>query len=193
MGIFDADVRLVDLCECSFGGTLVPPLPSAPITGRRWHLMAGHGEKLGRKKEEAILALLTARNIEAAAKSIGVSAKTLLRWQKLPEFERAYRQARVATFRQSAARLERMILTSSPQDGGPGLPLQHLRCELAADQRKKSELASAVPQCSPRAAADPPALGTWSLQRRTAPAVVFAVGDSGLPGGGGETGFRFRT
>ena len=66
----------------------------------------GHGEKLGRKKEQAILALITARNTEEAAKSIGVSAKTLLRWQKLPEFEHAYREARMATFRQSTARLQ---------------------------------------------------------------------------------------
>jgi hypothetical protein len=68
--------------------------------------MAGHGEKFGRKKEAAIAALLTARNNEDAAKTIGVSPKTLLRWQKLPEFERAYREARMAAFRQSNARLQ---------------------------------------------------------------------------------------
>jgi transposase len=62
-------------------------------------------------KERAILALVTARNTEEAAKSIGVSAKTLLRWQKLPEFERAYREARLAAFRQSTARLQQ---ASSP-------------------------------------------------------------------------------
>jgi len=66
----------------------------------------GHGEKLGRKKEQAIVALVTARNTEEAAKSIGVSTKTLLRWQKLPEFERAYREARMAAFRQSLAKLQ---------------------------------------------------------------------------------------
>ena len=73
--------------------------------------MKGHGEKLGRKKEQAILALVTARNIEEAAKSIGVSAKTLLRWQKLPEFDRAYREVRMIAFRQSTARLQQ---ASSP-------------------------------------------------------------------------------
>jgi hypothetical protein len=73
--------------------------------------MKGHGEKLGRKKEQAILALVTARNTEEAAKSIGVSTKTLLRWQKLPEFERAYREARMAAFQQSIARLQQ---ASSP-------------------------------------------------------------------------------
>jgi len=40
-----------------------------------------------------------------------VSPKTLLRWQKLPEFERAYRQALAATFRQSVVRLQQ---ASSP-------------------------------------------------------------------------------
>ena len=73
--------------------------------------MKGHGEKLGIKKEQAILALVTARSTEEAAKSIGVSAKTLLRWQKLPEFERAYREVRVAGFRQSTGRLQQ---ASSP-------------------------------------------------------------------------------
>jgi hypothetical protein len=48
--------------------------------------MAGHGEKFGRKKEAAIGELLTARNTEEAAKMVGVSPKTLLRWQKLREF-----------------------------------------------------------------------------------------------------------
>ena len=37
--------------------------------------MTGHGSKFGRKKEEAIAALLTQRNIEEAARSIGVAPK----------------------------------------------------------------------------------------------------------------------
>ena len=56
--------------------------------------------------EAAIVALLTCRNTEEAAKSVGVSTKTLLRWQKLPEFEKAFREARTATFRQCVARLQ---------------------------------------------------------------------------------------
>ena len=35
--------------------------------------MKGHGSKFGHKNEEAIAALLTQRNIEEAAKSIGIS------------------------------------------------------------------------------------------------------------------------
>jgi hypothetical protein len=68
--------------------------------------MTGHGSKLGRKMEQAVVALLTARNTEEAAKSIGISLRTLLRWQKLPEFDRALREARMIVFRQSLARLQ---------------------------------------------------------------------------------------
>jgi len=68
--------------------------------------MKGHGSKFEQKKEEAIVALLTQRNIEEAAKSIGVVPNTLLRWMKEPEFDAAYREARRAAFRQSVARLQ---------------------------------------------------------------------------------------
>jgi hypothetical protein len=64
------------------------------------------GGKFGREKEEAIAALLTQRNIEDAAKHIDISANTLLRWLKVPEFAAAYRQARRAAFSQSIARLQ---------------------------------------------------------------------------------------
>jgi transposase-like protein len=68
--------------------------------------MAGHGEKFGRKQEEAIAALLTQRNIEEAARAAGIGARTLLRWLKLPEFQAAYRQARREAFGQAVARLQ---------------------------------------------------------------------------------------
>ena len=56
--------------------------------------MTGHGQKFGRKKEEAISALLSQRNMEEAARVAGIGTKTLLRWLKIPEFQAAYRQAR---------------------------------------------------------------------------------------------------
>ena len=68
--------------------------------------MKGHGAKFGRKKEEAIVALLTQRNIEEAAKAAGIAPNTLLKWMKDAEFDRAYRAARRATFSQSVARLQ---------------------------------------------------------------------------------------
>jgi transposase-like protein len=68
--------------------------------------MAGHGEKLGRKQEEAIAALLTQRNIEEAARAAGVGTRTLIRWLKLPEFGKEYRKARREAVQQSVARLQ---------------------------------------------------------------------------------------
>jgi hypothetical protein len=68
--------------------------------------MRGHGTKFGRKKEEAIAALLTQRNIEEAAKATGIAPNTLLKWMKEPEFQAAYREARRAGFGQSVARLQ---------------------------------------------------------------------------------------
>jgi hypothetical protein len=49
--------------------------------------MAGHGEKFGRKKEDAIVALLSQRNVEDAARAAGIGARTLLRWLQTPEFQ----------------------------------------------------------------------------------------------------------
>jgi hypothetical protein len=68
--------------------------------------MVGHGSKFGRKKEDAIAALLTHRNIEEAAKAANIAATTLLRWLKVPEFHESYRDARRAAFGQSIARLQ---------------------------------------------------------------------------------------
>ena len=68
--------------------------------------MIGHGTKFGRKKEETIAALLSQRNVEEAARFVNIGTKTLLRWLQLPEFDRAYREARRAAFSQSIARLQ---------------------------------------------------------------------------------------
>ncbi len=68
--------------------------------------MRGHGTKFGRKKEEAVAALLTQRNIEEAAKATGIAPNTLLKWIKEPEFQAAYREARRAAFGQAVARLQ---------------------------------------------------------------------------------------
>ena len=67
--------------------------------------MTGHGSKFRRKMEQAVIAVFSTRNLDEAAKSVGVSAKTLQRWQKQPEFEKALRTVQMATFRQSLGRL----------------------------------------------------------------------------------------
>jgi DNA-binding transcriptional MerR regulator len=56
--------------------------------------------------EQAVAALLSARNLEEAAKSVNISVRTLQRWQKQPQFDKALRGARLAAFRQSLARLQ---------------------------------------------------------------------------------------
>jgi hypothetical protein len=68
--------------------------------------MTGHGAKFGRKMEAAVAALLTHRNTEEVAKSIGVGYKTLLRWQQIPDFQAALRRAQQDAFRNTTARLQ---------------------------------------------------------------------------------------
>ena len=52
--------------------------------------------------------MLSQRNVEEAARSVGISARTLYRWMKEPDFDAAYRAARRAAFSQSTARLQQM-------------------------------------------------------------------------------------
>ena len=68
--------------------------------------MVGHGTKFGRKKEAAIAALLTQRNVEEAARTAGIGTQTLYRWMKEPEFDAAYRKAKRGVFGQAVARLQ---------------------------------------------------------------------------------------
>ena len=68
--------------------------------------MTGHGTKFARKKEDAIVALLTQRNVEDSARQVGIDAKTLLRWLKIPEFQAAYLAARRTAYSQAVARLQ---------------------------------------------------------------------------------------
>ena len=70
--------------------------------------MTGHGAKFGRKKEQAIVALLTHRTTEEAARAVGISGVTLLRWQKEPEFQASYQEAKRAAYAQSIARLHQL-------------------------------------------------------------------------------------
>jgi transposase-like protein len=62
--------------------------------------------KLGRKQEEAIVALLSQRSVEEAARTVSVAPRTLYRWLKEREFDAAYRAARRSAYGQSIARLQ---------------------------------------------------------------------------------------
>src|ERR1700674_83633 len=68
--------------------------------------MVTPGSKFTRKKEEAIAALLTQRNVEEAAHAAGIGTQTLLRWLKVPEFQAAYREARWEAVCQAVARMQ---------------------------------------------------------------------------------------
>ena len=71
--------------------------------------MAVRAEKSGgKKKEEAIVALLTSRNVEEAAHLASVPARTLYRWLNERDFGAAYRRAQRAAFSQSTARIHQM-------------------------------------------------------------------------------------
>jgi hypothetical protein len=58
------------------------------------------------KQEEAIVALLTHRNVDEAARAVKITPRTLYRWLGEPEFDKAYRKARRQAFAQTTARLQ---------------------------------------------------------------------------------------
>jgi transposase-like protein len=64
------------------------------------------GSKFGRKLEQAVTALLTQRNVEEAAKAVGIAPRTLLRWMKEPEFQGAYREAKRNAYSHAVGRLQ---------------------------------------------------------------------------------------
>jgi transposase-like protein len=68
--------------------------------------MSGIKPKLGVKQEAAILALLSAKNVEEAARMAAITPRTLYRWMREPEFDAAYRAARRQAYGQSISRLQ---------------------------------------------------------------------------------------
>jgi hypothetical protein len=67
--------------------------------------MAGHGEKLTRKQEAAIAALLACPTVDQAAEKVGVNSRTLWRWMQNQEFQAAYREARQDALREVVVQL----------------------------------------------------------------------------------------
>jgi len=68
----------------------------------------GHGEKLNRKQEAAIAALLQRTTIRAAAAAVPVNEKTLRDWLKLPHFAAAFRDARRQVVEAAIARVQQL-------------------------------------------------------------------------------------
>jgi hypothetical protein len=73
-------------------------MPTAP---------SGHGQKLSRKQEHTIAALLDCDSIAAAAAQAGIAEGTVYRWLKDAAFEEAYRKARGQVVRHSIIKLQR--------------------------------------------------------------------------------------
>jgi hypothetical protein len=65
----------------------------------------GHGEKMSRKQEQAIAALLAEDTVERAAAAASVPYRTLKNWLTLPAFCAAYRRARTQLLERVVARL----------------------------------------------------------------------------------------
>jgi hypothetical protein len=66
----------------------------------------GHGEKLTRKMEIAVAALLTAPTIGMAAQKVGIAEITLWRWLQTEEFKSRYAEAKRQAIGQAIARLQ---------------------------------------------------------------------------------------
>jgi hypothetical protein len=75
--------------------------------------MKGHGEKLSRKQELAIAALLSEPTVSAAAAKVGVGEVTLWRWQSDPSFKKAFRAARREAMEKATAFLQQSSWAAS--------------------------------------------------------------------------------
>jgi hypothetical protein len=70
--------------------------------------MSGHGQKLSRKQEHVISALLTQGTLAEAASLAGIGEATLRRWLQREDFQAAYRRARREMVSQAVAHLQRV-------------------------------------------------------------------------------------
>src|SRR4051794_11326312 len=69
--------------------------------------MIGHGEKLSRKQEQAMTALVTCASVTEAANQCGVAEVTLRRWLKDDGFQAAYREVRRAVMQHAITQVQR--------------------------------------------------------------------------------------
>jgi len=101
-------------------------------------LGTGHGEKLSRKRDLAVAALLSEPTVAAAADKAGVSERTLRGWLRQSAFQAAYQAARrqvlegaIGRLQQAAGEavetLRRNLSAGRPADQvrAAGLILQH--------------------------------------------------------------------
>jgi hypothetical protein len=77
--------------------------------------MPGHGEKLTRKAEAAIAALMSEPTVEAAAIQARVSHATLKNWLKRPASQQAYRAARRQIVEAAVIRVQQMAMAGTAE------------------------------------------------------------------------------
>lgn len=90
----------------------------------------GHGEKLSRLQERAIIALLHEPTLRCAADEAGVSEKTLQRWLQDERFRAAFRAARSEVLERAVGRLLRLC------EGATSALGRALRCGKTSDEVK---------------------------------------------------------
>ena len=108
--------------------------------------MKGHGQKFGRKKEQAIAALLSHRNLEEASKAAGISVATLKRWMQLPEFKASYLEARREVVVATNARLQQSA-------GAAASVLLKLMADPATPPSIRARTAQCVLECATKSLA----------------------------------------
>jgi hypothetical protein len=96
--------------------------------------MSGHGQKLSRKEETAISALLTQGTLAKAASLAGIGEATLRRWLQRDDFQAAYRGARREAVSQAVAHLQRVS----------GEAVETLRTVMNDDQKPSSARVTAA-------------------------------------------------
>lgn len=69
---------------------------------------SGHGEKKSRKKEMAVIALLTEPTVGQAAQKVGIGEATMWRWMQDGDFKEMYRMAKVQAVGQAIARIQQV-------------------------------------------------------------------------------------
>lgn len=94
----------------------------------------GHGEKITRKRELAIIALLQYPTIGQAAESCGVSVHTLSKWQRDPNFKRDFEAAKARLFDDAIERLRSGTLKASDA------LIKHIDAECPADSIRAARL-----------------------------------------------------
>jgi hypothetical protein len=72
----------------------------------------GHGERLSRKEQAFLAALLVHPTIIQAAKTVGIAEATATRWMKEPAFKTAYAEARQQALGETLAFLQQSMLAA---------------------------------------------------------------------------------